>query len=345
MTSKLKVTIQDIADYTDVSTATVSRVINGKDKVSEQTKDKVLNAIVELGFVVKRSDQLSDDQSKTILVCATELKNPFNVPVIDGVQNSAYKHGFDILLLQTKDLYTEFSDYESVLKSQRFAGIVFLSSVTSKQLEIISEQMNYRLPIVFCSEYIDGLDIPYVAIDDVEAMRKSTEYVLSIGARKIAFLNSSLKHNYARKRERGFRDAMEKNNIPIDENLIVHLSSVNYNLAYSNTLYLLSQENKPDAIVCVADTYAIGAINACRKKGVRVPEDCAIIGFDNLELATMAYPTLTTIDQPSYQLGYQSCELLVERILYPDTPTKKILLDTELIVRESTPINIIKGEK
>lgn len=344
MSNKLKVTIQDIADYTNVSTATVSRVINGKDKVSEQTKEKVMNAIVELGFVIKRTDQLSDDESKTILVCATELKNPFNVPVIDGIQNSAYKHGYDILLLQTKDLYTEFEDYETVLKSQKFVGIVMLSSVTSQQLESITEQMNYRVPIVFCSEYIEELDIPYVAIDDIAAMKKSASYALSIGARKIAFLNSSLKHNYARKRELGFRQAMEENNVEVDENFVIHLSSVNYNLAYSNTLYLLSQEKKPDAIVCVSDTYAIGAVNACRRKGVRVPEDCAIIGFDNLELATMAYPPLTTIDQPSYQLGYQSCELLVERINNPDTPTKKILLDTELIVRESTPINIKKGE-
>lgn len=343
MTTKKKATIQDVSEHSGLSTATVSRVINGKDKVSENTKKRVMESIEELGFEARRSDQLSDNESKTILVCATELKNPFNVPVIDGIQNSAYKHGYDILLLQTKNLYTEFSDYESVLKSQRFAGLVFLSSVTSAQLQTITEKLNYRLPIVFCSEYIEDIDIPYVCINDIEAMYKSTSYALSVGCRNIAYLNSSLKHNYAKKREIGFRKAMAENNVPVNEEMIVHLSSVNYSLAYSNTLHLLSQEVIPDAIVCSADTFAIGAINACRKMGVRVPEDCAVIGFDNIELAIMAHPPITTIEQPSYQLGYQACELLIERIFNPEVATKRIVLETELIVRESTPININRG--
>lgn len=340
MTKNNKATIADVAKRSGVSIATVSRVINAKDKVKEETKQKVFEAINDLGFAIKRNDLLSDHDSKTILVCATELKNPFNVPVIDGIQNSAKNHGFDILLLQTKQLYTEFEDYESVLKSQKFAGVVFLSSVTSKQLKIITEQMNYRCPIVFCSEYIEDANIPYVCIDDVEAMNKSTSYILSIGRKKIAFLNSSFNHNYAIRREIGFRQAMKENNVPINEDFIIHLSSVTYSLAYSNTLYLLEQEELPDAIICASDVFALGVLKACRKKGIRVPEDCAVIGFDNIDLATIADPALTTIEQPSYQLGYQSCELLVEKIKFPETANKKIVLDTQLIIRESTPITI-----
>lgn len=340
---KQKHTIQEVAKLSGVSTATVSRVINGKDKVSEATKRKVFNAIATLGFEVRKSDQLFDNDSRTILVCATELKNPFNVPVLDGIQNSAHKHGYDILILQTKQFYTKYSDYESVLKSQKFAGVVFLSSVTSAQLQEITEQLNYRCPIVCCSEYVEDADIPYVCINDIDAMYKSTSYVLSLGCRKVAFLNSSTKHRYAIKRDIGFRKAMTDNDIEIDERYVVTLSSVTYNLAYSNTLHLMSYDDRPDAIVCASDVFAIGAINACRKLGINVPNDCAIIGFDNIELASMSVPSITTIDQPSYQLGYQSCELLIEKITNPDIPTKKIYLDTELVVRDSTPI-IIKKE-
>lgn len=343
MSKEHKATIEAVAKLAGVSIATVSRVINAKDKVKDSTKQKVMDAIHEIGFEIKRNDLLSDQDSKTILVCVTELKNPFNIPVIDGIQNAAQNHSYDILLLQTKHLYTTFEDYESVLKSQRFAGVVFLSSITSAQLQAIGAKLNYRCPMVFCSEYVAEANIPYVCINDEEAMYKATSYILAGGRKKIALINSGFKYNYAKHREIGFRKAMEDNDVPINENAIVHLSSVTYNLAYSNALLLLEQEETPDAILCVSDVFAMGALKACKKKGIRVPEDCAVIGFDNIDLAAMMDPPLTTIDQPSYQLGYQSCELLVEKIKYPETPNKRIVLDTELIVRESTPITIKKG--
>ena len=338
-------TIQDVAQLAKVSTATVSRILTGKDKVKEETKAKVMAVIEQLGYDARKKSLLSDNQSKTILVCVTELKNPFLVPIFDGIQNSAHKHGYDVLILQTKDLYREFSNYESVLKAQKFAGVIFLSSLTSKQIKEIIEQLNYRCPIVFCSEYIEDSDIPYVAINDVEAIQKATTYLLSVGRKNIYFINSSLTHNYARKRELGFRQAMKQANVPINEDYIIHLSSVTYALAYSSVTHILSQEQRPDAILCVSDVFAIAALKACQKKGVRVPEDCAIVGFDNIDLTTMLQPSLTTIEQPSYQLGYQSSELLIERIQVPDKASKQIILDTELIVRESTPINIKKGDQ
>ncbi len=344
MQKKNKPTIEDVARLSNVSTATVSRIINGKDKVKEGTKQKVLKVIEDVGFEIRKGNLLSDNDSKTILVCVTELKNPFNVPVIDGIQNSALKYGYDVLLLQTKQIYTEFSDYESVLKAQRFAGVVFLSSVTSAQLKKITDQLNYRCPIVFCSEYIEEMNIPYVAIDDKDAIYKATNYLLSCGRSKIGFINSNHSHNYAKKREAGFKEAMQDSGYTINEHMIVRLSSVNYGLGYSNALYLLGLEERPDALLCISDVFAIGALKACKKKGLRVPEDVAIIGFDNIELSTMTDPSLTTIDQPNYQLGYQSCELLVEKINNPDTLTKQIFLETELIVRDSTPLMISKNK-
>ncbi|NLW15161.1 MAG: LacI family transcriptional regulator [Erysipelothrix sp.] len=336
-------TVADVAKKAGVSTATVSRVINAKDKVSDKTKTAVLNAIKELDFIIKQDTDLYDQDSKTILVFVTELRNPFFVPVLDGIQNSSYKHGYDLLILQTKELYKEFSDYESVLKSQRFAGVIFLSSITSNQLKIITQKLNYRLPIVLCSEYIHDMDIPYVCIDDVASMKKATKYALSIGSRNIAFLNASLNQSYARRREAGFRDAMAEYKIEVNEDYIIHLSSVSYNLAYTNSMHLLKQKTPPDTIICVSDVFAAAAINAAKKLGLRVPEDVAVIGFDNIDLSTMISPTLTTIDQPTYLLGYQSCELLMEKIYKPNTPNKQLYLETELIIRESTPM-VVKKE-
>lgn len=342
--NKRNPTIADVAEQAGVSTATVSRVINDKDQVSASTKEVVLKAIETLDFKIKTNDDLYDQNSKTILVFVTELKNPFFVPVIDGIQNSSFKHGYDLLILQTKELYKDFPDYESVLKSQRFAGVIFLSSVTSKQLEIITQKLTYRLPIVLCSEYIEDADIPYVCIDDINSMRTATKYALSIGRKKIAFLNSSKQQSYSRRREKGLRDVMEEHNIPVNENYIIHLPSVSYNLAYSNAIFLLGMEDRPNIILCVSDVFAVAAINAARKLGLNVPDDVAVIGFDNIDLSTMVSPTLTTIDQPTYLLGYQASELLLEKIDNPNSPNKKLYLETELIVRESTPMMVKKEE-
>lgn len=335
-------TISDVAKLANVSTATVSRVINNKDKVSEKTKNIVLEAINELDFKIKKNDDLYDQDSKTILVFVTELKNPFFVPVIEGIQNSSYKHGYDLLILQTKELYKDFSDYESVLKSQRFAGVIILSSITSNQLSIISKKLSYRLPIVLCSEYIEDIDIPYVHVDDIESMKRATRYALSVGRKKIAFLNSSKDQSYSRRREQGFREVMKKHGVEINEDYVMHLSSVTYNLAYTYSLHLFNLENPPDIILCVSDVFGVAAINAAKKAGLRVPEDVAVIGFDNIDLSTMVSPKLTTIDQPTYLLGYQSCELLIEKIYNPSMPNKHLKLETELVIRESTPMLIEK---
>lgn len=343
-TLKKNVTISDVAEKAGVSTATVSRVINNKDKVSERTKQIVLEAIEALDFEIKQDDELFDQDSKTILVFVTELRNPFFVPVIDGIQNSSHKHGYDLLILQTKELYREFNDYESVLKSQRFAGAIFLSSITSNQLEIITQKLTYRLPVVLCSEYIEEADVPFVCIDDVASMRRATQYALSIGRKRIAFLNSSSTQSYSRRRERGFREVMKENNMEINEDYVIHLSSVTYNLAYSNCIHLLTLPTPPDIILCVSDVFGVAAINAAKKIGLRVPEDVAVIGFDNIDLSTMVSPTLTTIDQPTYLLGYQASELLLEKIYNPNTPNKKLYLETELIIRDSTPM-VVEKEK
>lgn len=338
-----KITIREIAKIANVSTATVSRVLSGKDKVKEETFDHVMSIVNQYGYDVSKKSQLSDDESKTILVCATELKNPFNVPIFDGIQNSARKHKFDMLILQTKDFYTEFDEYETVLKSQRFAGVIFVSTLTSQQLGDITTKLTDRTPVVLCSEYIEDFDVSYVGIDDVSAIKKATNYLLGLNRKNIFFINSKLTHNYARKREKGFREAMNDAGVELNPDNIVNLSSVNHKLAYSTTLHILSQETIPDAIVCVSDVYAAGALKACRRKGLRVPEDIAIMGFDNIELSTMVEPSLTTIEQPSYQIGYQSCELLIEKIMEPSVKNKQIILETQLILRESTPITI-KGD-
>ena len=190
-----------------------------------------------------------------------------------------------------------------------------------------------------CSEHCEDYNISFVSIDDIAAAQKATQYLISTGRRKIAMMNSSTQFKYARHREKGFRLALEEAQIIPNEDWILHLSTMSYGLAMANAMHILSQPDRPDAIFAASDVYAIGVIKAAHKLGLNVPDDLAVVGFDNIEISTMTEPSITTIKQPSRQIGFQSCELLVEQIVNPNADPRQITLETELIVRDSTPLN------
>ncbi len=332
-----KTTLQQIADAANVSIATVSRVLNNKDKVNPRTRDRILKTMEELDFQPRSSSMISDTTSRIILLCVPEFNNPFNAPVIEGIQNSAHTHGYDVLILQSRDYYTDTSDYTNILRSTPIAGIIILASVPNA--ELLSNLLT-RFPVVMCSEHVEGNCTPYVSIDNRAAARKAVNYLISIGCRRIGLVNSNLSFHYAREREQGYLEALEASNLTVNPSWIAHISTVDYSLAISNALYILGQPNRPDAIFAVSDLYAISVIKAASKLGIRVPEDLSVIGFDNIDLATMATPAITTIDQPAFQIGFQSCELLMEKIENPSIEEKHILLETELVVRESTALPV-----
>jgi DNA-binding LacI/PurR family transcriptional regulator len=332
MRNDSKTTIKQIAEMAGVSIATVSRVMNHKTTVKEDTKQKIL-AIMKSLNLNPSSVLLTDHASRTLLLCVPDFSNPFNSLVISGIQQSAYQNNYRVFILQSKEAYLTFEDYEEVLQNHSFAGIILLTSVTDLNLlEILSRSC----PIVMCAEYCDINGISFVSIDDVSAARKATDYLISCGCKKIALMNSNLRHRYARHREIGYTEALEKAELKRNDAWIAHISSVNYNLAYSYASNILAQPDRPDAFFAVSDVYAVAILHAAKRMGLRIPEDISVIGFDNIELSSMTDPAITTIEQPSIQIGFQSCELLIEEINNPITAKKHIILDTELIVREST---------
>lgn len=332
-----KVTIREIADMANVSIATVSRIINHKDNVKPATKKKVIKAMEELHFLPKSLPPLSNADSKIILICIPDLNNPFNNPIISGIQKAADTQGYDVLILQARNLYTDSNDYTNILKNASISGILILASVP--QPELLSE-LALRCPVVMCSEYAEDYGVSYVSIDDVAASRKAVNYLISTGRKKIGFINGNMNFKYSRHREKGYMEALNAAALEVNPAWIAHLSAIDYQLGLSSAYHMLSLPNRPDAIFACSDLLAAGVINAARQLNLNVPHDVSVVGFDNIELTTMITPTITTIEQPCFQIGYQSCELLIEKINNPQTEIKQIMLDTELIVRDSTVLSI-----
>lgn len=327
---KGSIPISIIAEHSGVSIATVSRILNQSPSVSPATREKVLQVMEELGY---GSNETVSEQSDTILVLMPDFSNPFYAPIMEGVQQTAHENGFEVLTLQTRDVYGNTAALTNLIIGGGFKGVLWLSSTPSVDL---INAVRKLVPSVMCCEYPEGYDGSYVSIDDRAAAQKAVSYLISSGCRRIGFVNCSLKYKYARKRRDGYCAAMKKAGLEIPEEWDISVPYVDYSLAYSSIIQqFIHSEQIPDAFFCASDVYAAAAMNAAIKSGYRVPDDISVIGFDNVELARMTIPPLTTVNQPTYAMGQQSCSILIEKINNRNFPDRRLNLDTELIIRDS----------
>lgn len=329
------ITIQDIAKEANVSIATVSRVLNNTGQVRGKTKSKVLEVAEKLGYYHKNITNSINQSSNTILMLIPDFVNPFTSSIIEGVLDSMNLHNYKVLFLSTKNFNDTFEDYSTFCQSLSLAGIISLASVPNPE---IIEGLSRSYPMVMCSEYPENSSLSFVSIDDKKAAKIATEFLISLGRDKIALVNGSVKTKYARHRQKGFLRTMDENNLEVPNSWILNLSQVDYSLAFTNIKSLLQQENKPNAIFAVSDIYAVAAVNAAKSLGIKVPDEISVVGFDNESVSIMSAPSITTIMQPSYNIGFQSSELLFEMIESKVLDQKTIIFETELIVRESTSI-------
>jgi len=326
-----KSTLVQIAREAGVSIATVSRVLNDTGRVSPATRQRVLCAIRELEYDPSQSRPESIFQA--ILVLVPDFVNPFYASIIDGIQQTAHENHYEIFLVQTKDVYQNPSHYLNLVKRGNYSGILWLCSTPpSGMLSILKNQC----PFVMCCEYPEDLPCSYVSVDDVTAAYRAVKYLISSGCRKIGFVNCSLKYKYARHRREGYLKALSDAGLEFNPEWYVTIPSIDYTLAYSSILQTLNGDSIPDAFFTCSDVFAAATINAAQRLGIKVPSELSVIGFDNIETSRMTLPPITTIAQPSFQMGQQACSILVEKIQNPDLVDRYILLSTELVIRGST---------
>lgn len=327
-----KVKISDVARMAGVSIATVSRVLNDKGKVRETTRNEVYMAMRKLNYRI--SDKAERAAVRNILMRVPNIGNPFYSQILDGAQDVAGQHGYNVLLMQSQNKGEHGAENDGLrINVDMFAGMLLLHAVSPEQLLWYSQ---IGIPFVQCSEYTEGNDISCVGIDDALAAKKAAEYLISLGRTKIAFLNSSFIYQYARKREAGFIAALQQARVPLNPNWVFHFPEVAFDIAFPSVMQLLQQPEIPDAIFAISDVFAAAAVKAARRLNIRVPEELIIVGFDNVEISSMIEPSITTINQPRYQLGALACNMLIERIENPGVRPQKLMLDTHLIVRESS---------
>lgn len=325
-------TIQVVAKKAGVSVATVSRVLNNPSVVKEATRLKVERIIDELKYepsVLGRN--LRTSESRLLLALIPSISNPFYTEIMNGIENAAIEQGYNILLCETGSDPNREKIYFNLLRSRLADGIISMDPTVdrAKLLELAD-----KYPVVQCSEYDEGGNISYVSINNELAAYHAVRYLIKIGHTKIALLNSHNKFLYARERRRGFEKALNESDLSVNTDWIYNTEDLGFEQGQRAMRQLLTLPEKPTAVFAVSDILAIGALKEINMSGLHVPNDIAIIGFDKISFSNMTHPTLTTISQPGYTMGFTSAKMLINKIKGKDVDS--IILDHELIIRDST---------
>jgi len=335
--TKKPLNIGEFAKLSGVSKTTVSMAFNDDPRIPQKTKEKVLEAAKKVGYqpsMVARS--LRSKKTKAIGLMLPSITNPFFPQIVKGVEDAALKNGYSVVFCNFDEEIEKESLYFQMFENRWVDGIIF-SGVTGDKQEIsyIEEIQTKGIPIVFIDRGLEGHFNDVVMIDNDEATCKGTKYLLDLGHKRIGFVNGPAGIRIFDKRLQGYKKALQENGIELDESLIVE-GEQSSKTAESAVRQFLAQALPPTAIFTTSDLVAIAVLRTVQKSGLKVPEDISVMGFDDIPLASLVNPSLTTIAQPIQEIGREAFKLVVDRIERKDSPKRKIVLDTKLVVREST---------
>ncbi|WP_245590494.1 LacI family DNA-binding transcriptional regulator [Aneurinibacillus terranovensis] len=325
--------MEDVAKLANVSTATVSRVLSNNKNVSHKTREKVLEIINQLEYKPnKLASNFRKKTSETVAVILPDIENPFFAEIIKGCRDEALKNGFHLLLCDTSNSVEQEKEFTELVK-ERFVDGIILATARMPKGEIYN--LSQEIPVVLACEYVESYEIPTVSIDNVTAAREATEYLLDQGHKRIGIITGPLEVIVSRDRVKGYRQALLLRDIPVQD-FFIQEGDFSVKSGYDIMMKFLASEQKPTAIFASSDAMALGALKACKNKGLRVPDDISIIGFDDIPLCTLVEPELTTISQPKYEMGCQAMKMLLNIIDKNDLQQKQIVLPHKLIIRQTT---------
>lgn len=331
---KKEPSLKDVAKKAGVAIGTASRVLNNNSTVTSEMRERVLKAMEELGYTpngIARS--LKTKQTFTIGVMIPDIHNPFYTKLVSGIENVAKKHSYNIILCNT-DLNRDAEIKTlNMFMEKKVDGIIFTSNTVDE--ELAAEFQKCNIPIVLAATSYDKQDFYSVIIDNEQAAYEVVDYLCSLGHKKIVMLAGEKNDpNAGIPRIDGYKRALKKNNIEFNESL-VYEGDYKYKCGYDNMIKIIDKGEMPTAIFAASDATAIGAAKALLERRYRIPEDISIVGFDGIEVTEYFHPAITTVEQPRFNIGVESMKLLIKLINKEEVEKKHIILNYELLLRES----------
>lgn len=327
-------TMKDVARVAGVSTSTVSHVINGDRFVSEAVREKVLQAVKQLNYAPSAlARSLKINQTRTIGMLLTASSNPFYAEVVRGVERSCYERGYSLILCNTEGDPERMSRSLETLLQKRVDGLLLMCSESSALSPDIMGRYP-SLPTVMMDwapfEGCGGV----IKDNSLQGGEIATRYLIAQGYRRIACITGPLDKTTAHNRLEGYRKAMDDAKLPRPSFYEVS-GDFEFASGYRAMQQLLTLEQPPEAVFACNDAMAVGVYRALHQAGLSIPDDVAVMGYDDIELARYLSPPLTTIQQPKDELGELAIDTLLYRMTDPDSPPNVLTLTPELAVRES----------
>lgn len=328
-------TIRDVARLAGVSAMTVSRVINEQPGVSPETRQRIDAAIAELDYAPSKvASSLISSKTGLLGMILPDVLNPFFGPIVRGAETMARKHGYRLLLCNSEsDLRLE-RDYVSDLVAHRVEGLL-IAPARDGSRQHLGRLVEGSFPMVLLDRLVDGLNCDSVTLDNTDAARRLVAHLIAIGHRRIAFVTDADDVSTGRQRLAGYRRALADGGIGFDEELVFHTSTDQMG-GYRAAQLVLALTERPTAIFTVNNMTAVGVMQALRQAHLKVPEDVALVCFDDVQHLAVMAPFLTVIDQPAETMAQVAMQLLLERIAGNGGKQPRVVsFPGDLIVRES----------
>jgi len=325
--------IKDVAAKANVSVATVSRVLNNNPHVKPHLRERVLHAINELGYQPSGIARNMRSQSIHVIgLIISDIQNPFFTALVRAVEDVAYENQYTVLLCNSDEDVRKEQLYIDVLSKERVAGVIIVP--TGK--ECYTPLLNLKVPIVAVDRKVPDLVTDSVVIDNVAGAYAATTHLIQLGHRRIGLVGAPLTVSVGWERRQGYEQALREYQIPVDESLI-RTGNFKESGGYQAAQALLSLDPRPTAIFSVNNLMTMGTLEAIHERGLRLPDDISVVGFDDMPWLSLLTPPLTTVRQPTYQIGLEAARLLFRRLQgeCPESP-QAIVLQPELILRGST---------
>lgn len=331
----MHMTIKDIARLAEVSTATVSKVLNNKaEHISPATRERVMRVAAENNYTPNRiASSLVTRRTHTIGLIIPDITDPFLPELVRGAEEKAKEEGYNLILCNTNNQGGRELEYIHMLHEKMVDGLIFTCSFDN---ELCGNQMpDVSMPVILVDRDIDGLErVGRIRVDNRKGAEEAVSYLIGRGYRRILHLTGPSNSVIGAARLQGYEDALDNAGIFVDPNFIMK-GQFNTAWGIEGIRKALGIGRFFDAVFCGSDSIALGAMKAIKDAGLSIPKDMGVVGFDDIELAKLVDPTLTTVRQPNYALGYEAVSMLASCLKDAAYEPGTLSLSTELVIRES----------
>ncbi len=327
-------TIRDVAAVAGVSPATVSRVLNGKQDVAADLRQRVLGAVTDLGY--RRNGPARSLRTRAAMVLGliiSDISNPFFTAVVRGAEDQAQLAGYSLVLANADEDVDKEARYLEVAAAEQMAGVLLSpASLTRTSIDVLLER---GIPVVTIDRRLARVPVDSVTVNNYQAARTAAQHLIGQGCRRVGFIAGPVQTTTGASRLAGYRAALRAAGRPLDPSLTAY-ADFRTEGGYAATRQLLRQRRPPDGLLFANNLMTVGGLRAIAEAGLAIPDDIAVVGFDDVIWATALRPPLTVVAQPTYEIGQTAAKLLLRRVDGEAFPPRRVVLQAELIERASS---------